>query len=268
MLAGWGHWAAELDDDRSPMDYDTHDWIAGNGQYAKTSLTSDQREYCPLDLYLMGALGPDEVGDISLLSGLTNVGGNNFTATKKLLRAENFIWANGARVPAVATSQKQVKNAFVLLTKNFDVAHDLADRIDVLRRRFEVDFAAGTQGLMSVDTTLGPLRRVLSPSEVRDLTDGGYIPLHRHQVVAADLNLTGTQFTGTLQPNETQRWFTFNWSSQWLIDWSVRPTTPSGRVTWSEEIERGANGTFTYWLTIRNTGTVATNFEARYARLK
>jgi len=268
LLGGWGHWALELDDDRSPMDYDIYDWVARDGQFERVSLTSDQREYCPLDLYLMGALGSDEVGDLSLLSGLTNVGGNMFTATKKLLRAENFIWANGARVPGAATSQKQFKNAFVLLTKDFDRSHDLADRIDTLRRRFASDFRAATQGLMDVDTTLGPLRRQLSVAEVTDLTDHGYTTLHRHQVIPGDLAVVGTQFTGTIQPGETQKWFTFNWAPEWLIQWSVRPTTLGGKVTWSEEIARASNGTLTYWLTIRNTGSAATNFEARYARLR
>jgi len=268
MLGGWGHWAMELDDDRSPMDYDIYDWIVRDGQYERVSLTSDQREYCPFDLYLMGALGSDEVGDVSLLSGLTNVGGNMFTATKKLLRAENVVWANGARVPGVATSQKQFKNAFVLLTKDFDRSHDLGDRIDTLRRRFVGDFRAATQGLMDVDTTLGPLRRQLSAAEVSDLTDGGYTTLHRHQVTPGALAVVGTQFTGTIQPGETQQWFTFNWASEWLIQWSVRPTTAGGKVTWTQEIARADNGTFTYWLTIRNTGSVPTNFEARYARLR
>jgi hypothetical protein len=268
MLGGWGHWAAELDDDRSPMDYDIYDWVAQNGQYERVSLASDQREYCPLDLYLMGALGSDEVGDISLLSGLTNVGGNMFTATKKLLRVENFIWSNGARTPGVATSQKQFKNAFVLLTKDFDRSHDLADRIDVLRRRFAADFRTATQGLMDIDTTVGPLRRQLSAAEITELTGGGYTALHRHQVTPGDLAVTGTQFTGTIQPGQTQLWFTYNWSSVWLTHWSVRPTTAGGKLTWTQEIERANNGTFTYWLRITNTGSVATAFEARYARLR
>jgi hypothetical protein len=268
MLGGWGHWTLELDDDRSPMDYDIYDWVARNGQYERVSLTSEQREYCPLDLYLMGAFGADEVGDISLLSSLTNVGGNLFTATKKLLRVENFVWANGARVPGVATSQKQFKNAFVLLTKDFDRSHDLADRIDTLRRRFTADFRAATQGLMDVDTTIGPLRRQLSADEVTDLTDRGYTTLHRHQVTPGELSVTGTQFTGTIHPGQTQLWFTFNWSPSWLIQWSVRPTTAGGKLTWTQEIERATNGTFTYWLRITNTGPVATTFEARYARLR
>jgi len=266
LLGGWGHWAGEFDDDRSPMDYDTHNWVATNGQFQRVTLSSDQREYCALDLYLMGALGPDELGDSYLLSNIANVSGNTFTADKKLLRLDNFVWANGARAPGAATSPKQFKNGFVLLTKDFDRAHDLADRIDELRRGFEADFRAATQRLLTVDTTLGPLRRELTPSEVADLTDGGYTALHRHQVAPGDLALAGTQFTGTLQPGETQRWFTFNWSPAWVIKWSVRPTTAGGGELVGGD--RARRQRHPHLLTIRNTGSAATGFEARYARLR
>ena len=30
--------------------------------------------------------------------------------------------------------------------------------------------------------------------------------------------ITGTQFRGTLAPNQTQRWFTFNWPEWELVD--------------------------------------------------
>ena len=37
--------------------------------------------------------------------------------------------------------------------------------------------------------------------------------------------ITGVQFRGTLQPNQTQRWFTFNWSAPQHVLWEVVPTT-------------------------------------------
>jgi hypothetical protein len=268
MLGGFAHWAAEFDDDRSPMDYDVYDWVdVGGGQFQRVSLASDQREYCELDLYLMGAIGPDEVGDMNLLSNITNVSGNTFSANKKRLEIDNFLWANGARVPNVAAAQKQFKHGFCLLTKDFGRAHDLADRIDQLRRRFEADFRAATKGLLSVDTTIGPLRREPQPGEITELTGGGYTSLHRHQVTPYDLNVTGVQYTGSIQPGQSQYLFTYNWSPYWHIEWSARPTTAGGKVTSSVEIERGSNGTFTYWITVRNTGSIATGFELHFARL-
>jgi len=131
MLGGFAHWAAEFDDAHSPMDYDVFDGVdAGSRQFQRVSLATDQREYYELDLYLMGAIGPDEVGDMNLLSNITNVSGNTFSANKKRLQIDNFLWANGTRVPNAGTSHKQFKYGFCLLTKDFGRAHDLADRID------------------------------------------------------------------------------------------------------------------------------------------
>ncbi len=74
----------------------------------------------------------------------------------------------------------------------------------------------------------------------------------------------GTQFTATLNPNQTNIWYTFNWSTNWFVVWSVRPTSPSGKIELVKvEVER-SNNLFTYFLTVRNTGTLPTAFEALY----
>lgn len=265
MLGGWGHWSANFDDDVSSMDYDRHDWVADNGDFLRVTLTSDQRGYCNLDLYLMGLLGPHDVGDFSLLSNVTQISGNRYSASQKRLTAQNVILAEGGRVPGVATSQKLFKNAFVVLTGDRSQSHDLVEQVDGLRLQFEDDFYEATKTLARVDTSIGPLRIGLTPSQVRQLTSGQYTNLHRHLVRPNDLRITGTQFTGTLNPGQSQRWFTFNWSPNWVVHWSVRPTIPQGRITWSEEIERATNGRFTYWLTVRNSGSVRASFEAKYA---
>ncbi len=157
MLGGWGHWALNFDDDRSPMDYDTYNWVANNGNFNRVSLTSEERSYCNLDLYLMGLLGPLEVGDFYLLSDVTLISGNTYSANKKRLTTQNVIWSEGARVPTVSTSQKLFKNGFVVLTGDMDQVHDLVDQVDFLRLRFEEDFYEATKNLARVDTTLGPL---------------------------------------------------------------------------------------------------------------
>ena len=266
MLSGWGHWSANMDDDWSPMDYDIYDWVEeGNDRFRRNSLTSEQRTFCNLDLYLMGLLGPLEVGDFSLLSNITNISGNLYSANEKRLTTRNIIWAEGARNPSVATSQKLFKTGFAVLTKNLKEAHDLVDEVDRLRVRFEEDFSEATKGLARVDTTIGPLQVELTPSQVRQLTGRGYTTLHRHRVRAGDLRITGTQFTGSLTTGQARTWFTHSWSRTWLVNWSVRPTTAGGRVTWSQRIQRASNGTLTYWITVRNVGSVSTSFEAKYA---
>jgi len=269
MLRGWGHWTANFDDDKSLMDYDSHDWVEdSNGNFRKVSLSSEERTYCNLDLYLMGLLDWTEVGDFSLLINLTNISGNLYSATKKRLTAQNIDWAEGSRIPSVSTSQKLFKTAFVVLTKSFDSVHDLVDKTDFLRMRFEEDFYDATKNLAKVDTTLGQTRAELTPSQVNQLTSGNYTSMHKHLVRKDDLRITGTQFTGTINPGQTQNWFTFNWPTNEVTKWSVRPNTTGGRVSFTEEVQRSNNGRLTYWLKIKNVGGIATNFEAKFARMR
>lgn len=267
LLGGWGHWALSLDDDLSPMDYDIYNWEASNGNFRRVSLTSEERAYCNLDLYLMGLLGEREVGDFYLLSGISPISGNLYSASKKQLNIHNIIWAEGARVPNVATSQKLFKNAFVVLTGDMDKVHDLVDQVDFLRLRLEKDFYEATKTLGRIDTTLGPLRVELTPSQVQQLTSGGYTTLHRHLVRPNDLRITDTQFSGTINPGQTQRWFTHSWPLDRHVDWSVVPTTVIGggpKIAWDVQTERTERG-LTYWLIIRNVGSQAISYQAKYS---
>lgn len=267
LLSGWGHWALNFDDDKSPMDYDIYDWEEENGDFRRIALASEERTYCNLDLYLMGLLGPEEVGDFYLLSNVSLISGNLYSATKKMLNIHNIRWAEGNRVPSVATSQKLFKNGFVVLTGDMDRVHDLVDRIDLLRLRFEEDFYEATKNLGRVDTTLGPVKRELTSSQVQQLTSGGYTSLHKHLVGYNDLRVTGTQFRGTINPQQTQRWFTHSWPVHWHVDWLVVPTTVVGggpKIAWNVETERTTSG-ITYWLTVRNLGSQEISYEAKYS---
>ena len=158
MLGGWGHWALDFDEDRSALSYDPYNWVEENGNFRRISLSSEERSYCNLDLYLMGLLGPQETGDFYLLSNVNLISGNLYSANKKLLTTQNIIWSEGPRIPDVATSQKLFKNAFVVLTGDMERVHDLVDQVDGLRLRFENDFYEATKTLGRVDTTLGPLQ--------------------------------------------------------------------------------------------------------------
>lgn len=81
---------------------------------------------------------------------------------------------------------------------------------------------------------------------------------------------TGTQFTGTLGPSQTRRWFTFNWPAPWHVVWYCVPTSPrSGapQVSWDVEVERASSTHCTYWLTVRNLTANTVTFEGRFAVL-
>jgi hypothetical protein len=79
---------------------------------------------------------------------------------------------------------------------------------------------------------------------------------------------TGTQFTGTLNPNQTQKWFTFGWPVGWHVVWYVMPTTSkvgAPELDWDVEVERASATACTYWITVKNLTNVAVAFEGRYA---
>ncbi len=81
---------------------------------------------------------------------------------------------------------------------------------------------------------------------------------------------TGVQFTGTLGPNASQRWFTFNWPVQWHVVWYMMPTSPQSgapELEWSVAVERADATHCTYWLTVKNLTANQITFEGRYAVL-
>ncbi|MFQ6027732.1 MAG: hypothetical protein ACE5Q6_09595 [Dehalococcoidia bacterium] len=154
LLGGWGHWALNLDDDRSPMDYDTFDWVENGPNFNRVALDSEERSYCDLDLYLMGLLDPTEVKNFFLLSNTALISGNLYSGNPKPLSLQNILWADGPRNPNVADSQKSFKNAFVVLTGDAQASQGLVNTVDSLRERFQEDFFHATRGVGRVDTTL------------------------------------------------------------------------------------------------------------------
>lgn len=77
----------------------------------------------------------------------------------------------------------------------------------------------------------------------------------------------GVQFTGTLQANQTGRWFTFNWPAQSHVVWTVVPTTvKSGapQIRWKVQVERASAGFITYWINVTNLTAAPVTFEARF----
>lgn len=81
---------------------------------------------------------------------------------------------------------------------------------------------------------------------------------------------TGVQFTGTLGPNATQRWFTWGWSPAQHVTWYMMPTTPQpggAELDWDVAVERSNATQCTYWLTVKNLTPVSVDFEGRYAVL-
>jgi hypothetical protein len=78
------------------------------------------------------------------------------------------------------------------------------------------------------------------------------------------------QFDGTLTPNQTQSWFTFNWPATWHVVWTVMPVTlapGAAEITWKVKVERASSEFVTYWIEVKNLTAQTVNFEGRYAIL-
>jgi hypothetical protein len=79
---------------------------------------------------------------------------------------------------------------------------------------------------------------------------------------------TGVQFTGTLGPNASQKWFTHSWPVAWHVVWDMMPTSPQSgapQVDWNVGVERASATLCTYWITVKNLTNASLTFEARYA---
>ena len=82
----------------------------------------------------------------------------------------------------------------------------------------------------------------------------------------------GTQFTGSLAPNETRTWFTHSWPAHWFVVWTAVPSAPvvdgPAQLEFSVRISRQADRAdarlVKYHLTARNLTAASVTFQARY----
>lgn len=81
---------------------------------------------------------------------------------------------------------------------------------------------------------------------------------------------TNIQFTGSLGPGASNRWFTHSWPAQWHVVWYMVPTSPQSgapQLDWDVSVERASATHCTYWLTVKNLTGATVSFEGRYAVL-
>ncbi len=143
------HWSYLLDSDASVM-YGS-DW-RDNGDGTFTS-TATLKFWSPLDLYLAGFYGPDEVPPLTLLEAPgVDVGqlpqvGATVTATTRQVRIEDIVAAEGPRLPAAGEGQREFRLGFVFLTRPGSLVDSRAIAgINRLRREIATRFAILTGG--------------------------------------------------------------------------------------------------------------------------
>lgn len=172
------HWASTLQADASVMDgnnWEDH----GDGTFTNVEQLA---RYSPLDLYLMGLLGAEEISPWFRIADATYAGtsdpvllddymwvGAVVKGEREAITIDQVIAAEGPRLPAAADSQHDFRIAFVLVTRPGEPAAevvDIARTLDAVRPVWEQTFAALTHGRASMCTQLSgpcgiPMARII-----------------------------------------------------------------------------------------------------------
>lgn len=171
------HWSYWMNTTNSPMEGNT--WV-DNADGTWTVDLAAPATYSDLDLYLMGLVGPEDVGPQTVLlvddaeqSRVARAAASTpeafaeayeegsgqattVTGTPVAFTVDDIIAAEGPRVPAVADSPKSFRMAFLVLVLSDDDASDaVLAEIDTVRQTFEADWEADVRGLADLNTTLG-----------------------------------------------------------------------------------------------------------------
>lgn len=80
----------------------------------------------------------------------------------------------------------------------------------------------------------------------------------------------GVQWTGSIGPNSSGRWFTFNWPEWERVEWRMLPTVPrpgAAQLSWDVAVERASGNYLTYWITVTNLTNQNVTFEGRYVAI-
>jgi hypothetical protein len=164
------HWGRFVDDSVSCMDYDRCDWNDNHdGTFNRFNRRADETSpvrakrfgYSPLDLYLMGLIGPAEVPPWTMICDPTpQIHDNNFGPYTPAppgafqLGVQNLIFEHGPRAPDHFNSPRVFHQATIIVTKDTDpnaffiaeVAADQAEHVPNFRR--------ATRGLAMMDCSL------------------------------------------------------------------------------------------------------------------
>ncbi|MDR0770141.1 MAG: hypothetical protein LBE75_02940 [Burkholderiales bacterium] len=159
LLKGDGHWSFLLDSDASLM-YGHHWRDNGNGTF--TSVKA-HNHFSPLDLYLMGLVGKEQVPPMTLLvapgedkSRLPQLG-TTITAIPRTITIDDIIAAEGPRIPSAHDSQKDFRFAFIYVKRPGEVVSESQlTALSNIRREVGIRFNVLTQGLATANVFTEP----------------------------------------------------------------------------------------------------------------
>jgi hypothetical protein len=157
------HWSFFMDSDGSVMEgNDIQD--LGGGQFRTSSATE---KFSRLDLYAMGLARPDEVPAWFYIDSPISSHhredrpqpGASITGTRRDVSIQNVIDVMGPRVPAAADSPRQIRQAYIYVTRPAN--NEFLRQFDLrtlarMREEFAAFFSRATENRMTVRTTLTP----------------------------------------------------------------------------------------------------------------
>jgi hypothetical protein len=111
-------------------------------------------EFSDLDLYLMGFIGPSQVGTQAIVTGGEACAG--CPATVRLLGVNEVIAATGARVPTAATAPKSFRIATVVITRDRLLTDDELTLMDYFAFRGEATTILQSNTGLAGRTTVRP----------------------------------------------------------------------------------------------------------------
>ena len=241
----WQHWSFFFDADGSVME--GPDWVP-QGPDTFSSLPPIAR-YGPLDQYLMGVRGRDEVDSLTVISDTATFvppgpyvpysDPNEFLTARgpsHRYAIADVEAANGPRVPDAANAPHALRAAFALVVpRGTDAtAADLA-KLDGIRTAFPVTVQAYTGGRLSVDATLdsraGTLR--LEHVPLGDI-ESSSVP----RPVTLHVNVDQAGIPIAVDPSAT----TLAWRVPPATDWTVVPMSPAGADSFAASLPPTAGG--------------------------
>jgi|GEM_PF-660494 len=181
------HWSSLMDADASVQDGNS--WRDnGDGSF---TVTENMARFSPLDLYGMGLYGPEEVAPFFLIEDGTYRGqavspastlpvGLVVQGTRSEATIEDIIAANGARRPTVATSRKDFRMVFILVTAPGQTADDVQGQIEAIKTFkavWEAKYTEWTYGRSTMCTRVSAdcdrPKLVIASSTVREFEGDG-----------------------------------------------------------------------------------------------
>jgi large repetitive protein len=146
--------------------------ITDNGDGTFTYTPGNPRKFGPLDMYSMGFLPPEEVGELFFLCGSADINQckegnpqlptakksdpwNRSDVVKHVVTIEDIIRAMGERKPSSAESQKHFNVGFIMVNKpGFLPFPQQLEKLDKIRKRYQEWFHWATDGKATICTEL------------------------------------------------------------------------------------------------------------------